>query len=70
MLVSQNVSAGIIISTHSLVLQSVTRGHSGNYTCVAANSQGETVSPEVELKVRCEYFFSICVRKLHFSTVN
>lgn len=52
MLVSQNVSAGIIISTHSLVLQSVTRGHSGNYTCVAANSQGETVSPEVELKVR------------------
>uniref|UniRef100_A0AAR5PEF8 Ig-like domain-containing protein n=1 Tax=Dendroctonus ponderosae TaxID=77166 RepID=A0AAR5PEF8_DENPD len=50
--VSQNVSSGIIISTHSLVLQSVTRAQTGNYTCLAANSRGETMSPMVELKVR------------------
>ncbi|KAL1501112.1 hypothetical protein ABEB36_006499 [Hypothenemus hampei] len=51
-LVSQNVSSGVIISTHSLVLQSVTRGHTGNYTCLAVNALGETMSPRVELKVR------------------
>ncbi|CAG9764806.1 unnamed protein product [Ceutorhynchus assimilis] len=50
--VSQNMSSGVIISTHSLVLQSITRGQSGNYTCLAANPRGETMSPIVELKVR------------------
>ncbi|XP_050293080.1 hemicentin-1 isoform X2 [Anthonomus grandis grandis] len=52
LMVNQNMSSGIIISTHSLVLQSVARGQSGNYTCLAANPRGETMSPAVTLKVR------------------
>ncbi|XP_066149395.1 protein turtle homolog A-like [Euwallacea fornicatus] len=51
-LVSQNVSAGVVVSGKSLVLQRVTRGQAGNYTCLAANSRGDTMSPIVELKVR------------------
>ncbi|XP_066249779.1 protein turtle homolog A-like [Euwallacea similis] len=51
-LVSQNVSAGVVVSGKSLVLQRVTRGQAGNYTCLAANSMGDTMSPNVELKVR------------------
>ncbi|XP_068896436.1 protein turtle homolog A-like isoform X3 [Tenebrio molitor] len=51
-LVSQNMSSGVIISTHSLVLQRVTRWQSGAYTCLAANPRGETVSTPVILRVR------------------
>lgn len=54
-LVSQNMSSGVIISTHSLVLQRVTRWQSGAYTCLAANPRGETVSEPVILRVRCKY---------------
>ncbi|XP_060522405.1 synaptogenesis protein syg-2-like isoform X2 [Cylas formicarius] len=52
LLVNQNVSSGIIISTHSLVLQSVTRWQGGAYACLAANSRGETMSDPVHLRVR------------------
>ncbi|KAF5299772.1 hypothetical protein FQA39_LY11442 [Lamprigera yunnana] len=52
-LVSQNMSSGVIISTHSLVLQRVTRWQSGSYTCLAANNRGETMSKPVMLRVRC-----------------
>ncbi|KAL3285807.1 hypothetical protein HHI36_000329 [Cryptolaemus montrouzieri] len=51
-LVTQNMSSGIIISTHSLVLQSVTRRQSGEYSCVASNSRGERSSKPVHLRVR------------------
>ncbi|XP_008195943.1 hemicentin-2 isoform X1 [Tribolium castaneum] len=51
-LVSQNMSSGVIISTHSLVLQRVTRWQSGAYTCLAANPRGENVSNPVMLRVR------------------
>lgn len=54
-LVNQNMSSGIIISTQSLVLQKVSRLHSGSYSCLAANPKGETVSDPVNLRVRCEY---------------
>ncbi|XP_072379840.1 protein turtle homolog A-like [Diabrotica undecimpunctata] len=50
--VNQNMSSGIIISTHSLVLQKVTRYQSGSYTCLAANPRGETMSDPVNLRVR------------------
>ncbi|KAK5647891.1 hypothetical protein RI129_002783 [Pyrocoelia pectoralis] len=56
-LVSQNMSSGVIISTHSLVLQRVTRWQSGSYTCLAANNRGETVSKPVMLRVR---FAPVC----------
>lgn len=54
-LVTQNMSLGVIISTHSLVLQKVTRWHGGDYTCQAANPRGETMSRPVALRVRCKY---------------
>nr|XP_022903608.1 nephrin [Onthophagus taurus] len=56
-LVSQNVSYGVIISSHSLVLQRVTRWQGGSYTCLAANPRGETMSKPVLLRVR---FAPVC----------
>ncbi|GFG29779.1 hypothetical protein Cfor_12706, partial [Coptotermes formosanus] len=50
--VTQNMSSGVILSTHSLVLQGVTRHNSGSYTCLAANSRGETASKPVNLRVQ------------------
>ncbi|CAG2057166.1 unnamed protein product [Timema podura] len=53
-LVMQNMSSGVILSTHSLVLQGVTRHNGGRYTCMAANARGETTSEPVALRVQCE----------------
>nr|CAD7395524.1 unnamed protein product [Timema poppensis] len=51
-LVMQNMSSGVILSTHSLVLQGVTRHNGGRYTCMAANARGETTSEPVALRVQ------------------
>lgn len=51
----QNVSKGVIISNHSLVLQGVSRTTAGNYSCVGFNSEGDGTSPPFELNVMCEY---------------
>lgn len=60
-LVTQNMSSGIIISSESLVLQSVSYQSSGVYKCQAANERGETASQPVQLRVQCKYylFFSL-----------
>ncbi|XP_049827680.1 neural cell adhesion molecule 1-like isoform X2 [Schistocerca gregaria] len=58
--VVQNMSAGVILSTDSLVLQGVTRHHAGSYTCVAANERGETASRPVFLRVR---FAPVCAHE-------
>ncbi|XP_065338847.1 contactin-2-like isoform X4 [Cloeon dipterum] len=52
----QNVSAGVIISDNSLVLQGVTRFNAGYYTCIASNSEGKGSSNPVELRVMCRPF--------------
>lgn len=52
---THNVSAGVVLSTQSLVMQGVTRGHAGHYVCKAANDQGETTSQPVRLRVKCKY---------------
>ncbi|KAK2585637.1 hypothetical protein KPH14_010261 [Odynerus spinipes] len=54
---TQNYSAGIIMSTQSLVLQSIGRDNAGNYTCLASNDRGETTSPVVPLRIQ---FAPVC----------
>jgi len=53
--IHHNVTAGIILSDHSLVLQGVTRHTAGDYTCLAANTEGKGTSNPVALRVMCEY---------------
>ncbi|XP_026318067.1 hemicentin-1 [Hyposmocoma kahamanoa] len=47
-----NEGSGVILSAQSLVLQSVTRAAAGDYTCMAANSEGKGTSNPVTLMVR------------------
>ncbi|KAG7204013.1 hypothetical protein KM043_001875 [Ampulex compressa] len=54
---TQNNSAGIIMSTQSLVLQRIGRDNAGNYTCLASNDRGETTSSIVALRVQ---FAPVC----------
>lgn len=56
-LLQHNVTAGIILSNQSLVLQLVTRRSAGNYTCVASNAVGTTVSNVFPLRVKCKLLF-------------
>lgn len=46
-----NVSAGVIISESSLVLQRVARSSAGRYTCHASNAEGEGSSSPFHLHV-------------------
>ncbi|XP_045776193.1 hemicentin-1-like [Maniola jurtina] len=50
--VLHNVVSGVIVSTKSLVLQKVTRDHSGDYSCRATNSLGETASQATHLRIQ------------------
>ncbi|XP_076164460.1 nephrin isoform X2 [Ptiloglossa arizonensis] len=52
-----NVTAGIVLSDHSLVLQSITRESGGRYTCMAVNVEGRASSNAVNLQVM---FAPIC----------
>lgn len=58
--IHHNVSAGVILSDQSLVLQSVTRATAGNYTCKAANTEGRGSSEPVSLIVR---YAPVCVQE-------
>ncbi|XP_037730499.1 hemicentin-1 [Drosophila subpulchrella] len=48
---SHNISQGVIISNHSLVLQGVTRATAGNYSCVGFNAEGEGISAPFPLNI-------------------
>ncbi|XP_069944593.1 protein turtle homolog B [Cherax quadricarinatus] len=50
--ITHNVSAGVIQSNQSLVLQRLTKSSSGQYTCSAANIQGSSGSNAVQLSVK------------------
>jgi len=49
-----NSTAGVVLSDHSLVLQGLTRYSAGDYTCLAANSEGKTASNPVSLQIMCK----------------
>jgi hypothetical protein len=53
--IHHNVTAGVILSDHSLVLQGVTRHTAGDYTCLAANTEGKGTSNPATLRVMCKY---------------
>ncbi|XP_050721791.1 nephrin-like isoform X2 [Eriocheir sinensis] len=50
--ITHNVSAGIIQSNQSLVLQRLTKTSSGQYTCAASNIHGRSGSNAVQLSVK------------------
>ncbi|XP_063889357.1 LOW QUALITY PROTEIN: uncharacterized protein LOC135116077 [Scylla paramamosain] len=58
-----NVTAGVIISNQSLVLQRVTRDASGNYYCVASNIEGDGQSNPIHLRVK---YAPVC-REMHMT---
>lgn len=52
--IHHNVASGVILSDHSLVLQGVTRHTAGEFTCLAANTEGKGTSNPVTLRVMCK----------------
>ncbi|KAH1015101.1 hypothetical protein HUJ05_012879 [Dendroctonus ponderosae] len=48
----QNMTAGVILSDQSLVLQNVVRATGGEYTCIATNTEGKGSSNPVNLSVK------------------
>lgn len=54
-MLTHNATARVIRSNQSLVLQRVTKQSAGNYSCSAINGEGETVSNQLELRVKCKF---------------
>lgn len=52
--IHQNVTEGIIIHNHTLVIQNVQRHWAGIYTCVASNDEGDGESNAIALHIRCK----------------
>ncbi|XP_049305880.1 hemicentin-2-like isoform X2 [Bactrocera dorsalis] len=46
-----NISQGVIISNHSLVLQGVNKASGGNFSCIGYNTEGEGQSPVFNLDI-------------------
>lgn len=48
-----NITAGVIVSNQSLVLQQVVRAQAGRYSCQATNTMGLGSSNSLRLDVKC-----------------
>lgn len=66
---THNATARVIRSNQSLVLQRVTKHSAGNYSCSAINGEGETVSNQLELRVKCKFsqYIQICMYIYRFA---
>lgn len=53
--VRQDKAAGVMINGNDLVLSKVRKTQAGHYYCKATNSEGNGVSPPVNITVRCKY---------------
>jgi len=54
--IENNPHEDVLLSGEHLVLQSVTRGWSGEFQCRATNSVGFAASNTIEVDVHCELF--------------
>jgi hypothetical protein len=50
----QDPALGILTGERRLLLKAVTRHAAGTYQCVAANTEGETRSESLLLRVQCK----------------
>lgn len=65
-----DITAGIKVENKSLLLHKITRKHSGNYSCIAANAEGEGASENVAIDVQCMFIFfhfSLLLRDVEFN---
>ena len=51
---------------NSVIIQDVSRHHSGIYVCTADNDVGSPARAEIDLKVLCKFFFSYIINKKLF----
>lgn len=54
-----DITAGIKVQNSSLLIDKITKLHSGNYSCIAANAEGESMSEIVAIDVQCKLFHFI-----------
>ncbi|KAH0568300.1 hypothetical protein KQX54_020229 [Cotesia glomerata] len=62
-----NITSGILLTDHSLVLQSITRNSAGDYVCSSANNEGDSTSNVIQLDVM---FAPTCKRVVNFDVVS
>ncbi|XP_057337147.1 hemicentin-2-like isoform X1 [Microplitis mediator] len=62
-----NITGGIVLTDHSLVLQGITRNSAGDYVCSATNDEGDSTSNIIQLDVM---FAPTCKRVVNFDIVS
>ena len=53
--IKENATAGVLIVEKGLVIRRVSRHQSGRYSCTATNSEGQSASNVVYLRVKCKF---------------